>query len=239
MIQPMKYPGGKGKTYQHIINLMPPHRVYIETHLGGGAVLRNKRPAEHSIGIDADERVVAQWRARTADPPTDTAYPDLELICGRAEEFLARYSFLGDELVYVDPPYHPETRRQPRVYRCDYDVEDHVELLSLLARLPCPVIVSGYAHPLYDELLGGWNQRTFQAKTHTDVRTETLWFNFEPPDQLHDSRHRGDNFRERQTLKRRMERLQDRVRAMDPAERHAFAQWLHDTYPVAPRSISV
>ncbi|ODS31873.1 MAG: D12 class N6 adenine-specific DNA methyltransferase, partial [Candidatus Scalindua rubra] len=24
---------------------MPPHEVYIETHLGGGAVMRNKRPS--------------------------------------------------------------------------------------------------------------------------------------------------------------------------------------------------
>lgn len=227
----MKYPGGKGKTFQHVINLMPPHRVYIETHLGGGAVLRHKTPAARSIGIDADERVVARWRAADG-----FERPEVELIHGRAEEFLGRYAFLGDELVYVDPPYHPETRRQPRVYRHDYDVEDHAALLSLLARLPCKVIVSGYAHPMYDELLTGWNQTTFQAKTHVDVRTETLWFNYDPPDMLHDPRHRGHTFRERQTLKRRMERLQDRVRAMDPTERAAFSQWLHETYPPAPRS---
>jgi len=35
----MRYLGGKGKTYQRIINLMPPRRVYIETHLGGGGSL--------------------------------------------------------------------------------------------------------------------------------------------------------------------------------------------------------
>ena len=31
----MNYPGGKGGVYQRLINLMPPHEVYIETHLGG------------------------------------------------------------------------------------------------------------------------------------------------------------------------------------------------------------
>ena len=36
----MTYPGGKGGNgfYQKIINLIPPHDVYIETHLGGGAI---------------------------------------------------------------------------------------------------------------------------------------------------------------------------------------------------------
>ena len=36
----MRYPGGKGKCYQHIINLMPMHDTYIETHLGGGEPYR-------------------------------------------------------------------------------------------------------------------------------------------------------------------------------------------------------
>ena len=136
MIRRMKYPGGKGKTYQHVINLMPPHRVYIETHVGGGAVLRHKLPAARSIAIDADDRVIAHWRAM--------ALPGVQLVHGRAEDFLARHAFEGDELVYVDPPYHPETRRQPRIYRHEYGAADHEALLALLATLPCRVIVSPF-----------------------------------------------------------------------------------------------
>ena len=47
----MRYPGGKGKCYQHIINVLPPHPTYIETHLGGGAVLLHKKPARMSVGV--------------------------------------------------------------------------------------------------------------------------------------------------------------------------------------------
>jgi hypothetical protein len=43
----MVYAGGKNGAgvYQTIINLMPPHDVYIEPFLGGGAIMRQKRPA--------------------------------------------------------------------------------------------------------------------------------------------------------------------------------------------------
>jgi len=54
----MKYPGGKGQTFQKSINLMPPHDVYIETHLGGGAVIRNKKPARRNIGLEIDPKVI-------------------------------------------------------------------------------------------------------------------------------------------------------------------------------------
>lgn len=219
----MRYPGGKGKTYQHVINVMPPHRVYIETHLGGGAVMSYKRPAVRNIGIDADPKAVAAWLTKKIT--------GVELVCGRAEDFLARYEFCGDELVYSDPPYHPRTRRRARVYNCDYSVEDHERLLTLLASLPCMVILSGYANSLYGDALAGWRTRTFRAKTHTDVREETLWFNFEPPQILHDSRFLGDDFRARQTTRRRLLRLQNKVKRMPPIERAVFSQWLSAAYP--------
>jgi len=50
------YPGGKngGGAYQTLINLMPPHSVYVEPFLGSGAVMRMKRPAGVNIGLDLD-----------------------------------------------------------------------------------------------------------------------------------------------------------------------------------------
>jgi DNA adenine methylase len=219
----MQYPGGKGKTYQHVINLMPPHRVYIETHLGGGAVLRNKKPAERNIGIELHPRVFEAWKSK--------AVPHLELVHGRAEDFLEQFAFTGHELVYVDPPFVPSTRRRPRVYTHDYTEHDHVRLLELLLKLPCKVILSGYANSLYAQKLAHWQQRTFDAKTHVGVRAETLWFNYQPPASLHDSRYLGENFRDREIRKRRLQRMQDRLARLDPTERAAVAQWLHDSYP--------
>lgn len=224
----MRYPGGKGKTFQNVINVMPPHDVYIETHLGGGAVMRHKKPARENIGIDVDARVIEAWHK--------LGVPGVSLMCVRAEEFLRSYPFSGNELIYADPPYHPATRRRERVYAHDYSHMEHEHLLRILRALPCKVLISGYAHPLYEEMLATWNTQTFRAKTHTDVRLETVWFNYEPPTLLHDCRYLGANFRQRHTVKRRLQRLQDKFKSMDFLERSAFIEWLNREYATPSRS---
>ena len=218
----MRYPGGKGKCFQHLINLMPAHNTYIESHLGGGAVLRNKAPAERSIGIDKDPLVISEWNKR---------YFELcELIQADATEYLRNYEFKGNELIYSDPPYVPSTRRRLRVYKHDYTIVDHEHLLKTLKSLPCMVILSGYDNDIYNDTLTGWRKEVFMAKTHTDIRQECVWLNFDPPKKLHDATHLGSNFRERQTIKRRQERLHERIRNMDPLERSELMQWLSTTY---------
>jgi hypothetical protein len=221
----MRYPGGKGRSYQRIINLMPPHRVYIETHLGGGAVLRHKRPAQRSIGIERDPLVIRRWRQH---PPADM---HTEILEGDAVAFLRMFPFEGDELVYSDPPYVRATRRRAHCYRFDYDDEDHVALLTELRRLACPVIVSGYASDLYREFLEGWQTQVFSAASHTGLRTETVWFNFELPERLHDHRFIGDDFRERERMRRRVDRWVARLERMAPVERNALIGAVTERFP--------
>lgn len=212
----MRYPGGKGRAYPRLINLMPQHRIYIETHLGGGAVLRNKRPAERSIGIEIDPRVVAAWRERP--PPV----PNLQIVEGDALAFLRQHTFAGDELVYADPPYLRATRRaRGRFYRYDYDDDDHVALLDALRTLPCAVMLSGYPSDLYSRVLVDWKTHVLPVATQAGLTTETLWCNFEQPEQLHDHRFVGDDFRDRERVRRRVNRWLGRLERMEPNERNA------------------
>ncbi len=219
MIRPMNFPGGKGKCFQRLINLMPPHTTYIESHLGGGAVLRHKLPAEQNIGIDMDESIISRWRSEHPGRCT--------LVHADAVSFLENYAFTGGELVYADPPYLPSERRRSKIYRHEYDESEHVRLLTLLKSLPCMVMLSGYDSLMYREHLADWRMVTFPAKTHVDVRNECVWMNFTPPTILHDASHLGDSFRDRQTVKRRLERAVARFGRMDPTERHHLLQLLN------------
>jgi DNA adenine methylase len=214
----MRYPGGKGRSYPQLINLMPRHSAYVETHLGGGAVMRHKRPAERQIGIEVDPAVVAGWRSEGELP--------FELIEADAVSWLQSNSLAEGTLIYADPPYLPSTRKQERVYRFDYTEQDHHVLLEVLKEQPCKVMISGYRSRLYDDSLKGWNRNSFLAKAHDGLREETIWFNFEPPSELHDADHLGCTFRERETISRRRTRLERRIGSLSLPEQHALLGWL-------------
>jgi len=140
----MNYPGSKNHVYQKIINLIPPHRIYIEAFAGGGAVLRNKRPAAGNIAIDADTSALEQLRSTIAE--NGELAQATQFIRADAIAWLSAYQFQGDEFVYADPPYLMATRRQHRqIYRCELGEEgQHLALLNCLKSLPCAVMISGY-----------------------------------------------------------------------------------------------
>jgi hypothetical protein len=195
---------------QPIIALMPPHDTYIETHLGGGAIMKRKPAARYNIGIDLDARALERFQC---DYPVKTIH-------GCAHRFLAKYPFTGRELVYSDPPYLLQTRTSGRRYRFDYHERDHVELLKQLGRLPCPVILSGYPSALYDEWLGDWQTLELQVMNQAGVRTEKLWFNF-TPERFFWASFAGRNFTDRQRIKRKTDNWARRYRDLPPAERLA------------------
>ena len=219
----MAYPGGKGRAYQRIISLMPPHATYIETHLGAGSILRRKRPARRSFAIDIDERVVAGSRARRM--------AGVELVHGCAIRFLREFDFHGDELVYSDPPYWPEARRRARCYRHDYTREDHLELLTTLAALPCRVMLSGYPNPAYEAALTGWMRHRVLNQTQAGPVEEALWTNFTPDHRFHDYSYVGCDFRERERIRRCRQTQVERLRKASPIERAAMLSDIVDTFP--------
>ncbi|MCP4987111.1 MAG: DNA adenine methylase, partial [Colwellia sp.] len=175
---------------------MPPHEVYIETHLGGGGIMRNKLPAERNIGIEIDPKVIDLWREDNS--------LEIELIHGDAIGCLKSYEFTGNELIYCDPPYVRETRKKrAKIYKYEYTVEQHLELLEVIKTLPCKVMISGYESTLYRETLKDWHIYIFRAGCHKGMGTEWLWMNYAAPVELHDYRYLGDTFRQREKIKKK------------------------------------
>ena len=223
----MTYPGGKGSSYQKIINLIPPHRVYIETHLGAGSVLKNKLPAKQNFGIDIDPQVCHMLA-------TNVAYNEASACCSIVNSdavcWLNSYHFVGDEFIYSDPPYVKSSRRSQRdLYRFEYTDQDHKKLLTLLKSLPCKIMISGYWSDLYDDMLVGWEVYKYQAQTRGGrMANEYLWMNYRPPNKLHDYRYLGENFRDRERIKRKKKRWAKKFEKMPILERQVILSALND-----------
>jgi len=240
----MNYPGGKNGAgvYQKIINQMPPHKVYIEAFLGGGAIMRYKRPTKINIGIDKDPVVIHQWN--------QWGYPGIDIHQGDALEWLSPrkrfYSILEhlvskyiqepDTLIYLDPPYLMSTRSSQReIYYCEMTDQDHVRLLEIITQLNCMVMVSGYWSEMYANALHDWRTVTFQAQTRGGrTATEWLWMNYPEPGRLHDYQYLGENYRERERIKRKAHRWvhgKNGLTNLPRLERYAIIAAIDETFP--------
>lgn len=93
-----------------------------------------------------------------------------------AVDLIKRYS-RQSVLIYADPPYILATRTTSS-YKHEMTEDNHAELLKVLDKHPCPVVLSGYAHPMYDERLQHWRRETKRAKAEAGaIREEVLWIN--------------------------------------------------------------
>jgi DNA adenine methylase len=88
-------------------------------------------------------------------------------------------------LFYVDPPYMFDVRSQKRKagdlyhgYKHELEDDDHVALLAQLRACQGMVVLSGYAHALYDDVLTDWRRVTKATQAdRREAREEVLWIN--------------------------------------------------------------
>lgn len=215
------YPGGKGGdgVYQRIISQFPPHETYVEAFVGGGAILRHKRPSVNTVVIDLDSDVMDFWKK---NPLQLHGY---RWLCGDALEWLeVEGSKLREwDLVYFDPPYLMETRSSKNpMYRHEMTVKDHERLLNIALGLKCRVAVSGYWSQLYNDTLREWRAICFTAQTRKGIATEYVWMNYPEPVELHDYRYLGCDYRERERIKKKKTRWLNKLQNMNPQERYAL-----------------
>jgi hypothetical protein len=214
--------------------------VYVEPFLGGAAIMLRKRPAEVSIGIDLDERAVDRAVTATSGGVVPLV-PGCTFIVGDGISYLAGLSRAAgvDTFVYCDPPYMMQTRRQQRrLYRYELVDADHADLLAVLVRLPCRVMVSGYPSDLYDRALSGWSTIDYRVVTRCGLLAlERLWMNYSPPTVLHDYRHLGRDYRERERIRKMHRRWVARLGRMNQAERLALQGAIAEAWPATSQMV--
>ena len=149
--------------------------------------------------------------------------------------FLESYAFTGLELVYCDPPYVISTRSKTKHgcggylrYRFEMADVDHRRFLRAIQDLPCRVMVSGYDSPMYQAALKTWIHSTYQDMTRKGLKTESLWCNFEPPEELHDYSYAGKDYRDRERIKRLVAREIARLNRRPPLDRRVLLAAIAD-----------
>lgn len=210
--------------YEQIAALMPPHDLYIEPFVGSGALLAGKDLAPRSIALDRNAMTIRLLK-ECLTPADNPHPPNIELIHGDGLAYLAQLkpAGLGRVLLYVDPAsLHCTTTSRNGHAREQADV-DHAVLAAVLTRLAeqgCAVIIAGSPLPLYDVLFADWKTREFEVILRAGVRTEKIWFNFEPG-ASHFPTFAGKDRTDRQRIKRKADRWAENFRVLPPAERQA------------------
>lgn len=87
-------------------------------------------------------------------------------------------------LFYLDPPYVPQTRAAPSVYRCEMSLADHAAFLDCAIELKGKAMISGYECELYADRLKNWTRHEFDLPNHAAGGAnkrrmrEIVWCNF-------------------------------------------------------------
>lgn len=97
------------------------------------------------------------------------------------KDFINRYNH-KDVVLYVDPPYVPESRVVSKSYEYELSYIDHCDLLTELQRTKSRVLLSGYLNTLYSERLSDWimikNKPRVKSSSNKTSATEVVWMNY-------------------------------------------------------------
>ena len=230
------YFGGKGGsgTYQTIINQLPQHLTYVSGFMGLDAILRKKQPARFNIGIEINPDIVAIWN-NAHFPTTQLAPSQLTVLQSSFFSIDLPCFYEPSTLLYLDPPYTLQQRKSSNRYPFEITLEQHRQLLERILQLPCMVALSCYDSPLYKQYLGEWRKINFESVTRGGtMATETLYMNYPAvaPNQLHDTRFLGANYRTREVTRKRLDTIHRKIDRLDNNERALLFTELRKHHPL-------
>ena len=86
--------------------------------------------------------------------------------CKDAAEIIALYD-KPNHVIYCDPPYIASTRKgNGKDYEHEMTDTQHEAFLKQCLKAESAVVISGYNNELYQDLLAGWELRTFETVCH-------------------------------------------------------------------------
>lgn len=214
------YFGGKEASgvYQKIINCIRPHKTFASLFLGNDAVIRYIKPCEATIGIDLDPKVIEKWK--------NLNIPNLSLIRADGIKYLSEMSMQPGTVIFADPPYPLISRKSSRkVYRFEMEDKDHLRFLEVAKEKAntCDFLICTYENDMYKKALKDWNLIKYTSQTRKGPATEFLYMNYDLKDGLlHDYSYLGEDFIDRQRIKRKINRFVQKLGNLPASEMNAI-----------------
>lgn len=189
---------------QFIINHIPPHNTFIEAFAGSAVIARNIYDGQVILLIDKDEEITTKLSFYSGD--------NTEVFNSCFIDFLTQNLLFWDPkeiFIYADPPYPFNSRKQQKeLYKCEMSDDDHIKLLSNLNKVKCNVMISTRENEIYNEMLKDWTKLEFETVDRGGKAIEQIFVNYPVPLQkLHTYKFIGNDFTERQFLKRKKRNL--------------------------------
>ncbi len=224
MNKPFKsYNGGKAGngTYQQIINHIPKHDVFVDAMVGNGGIFFNLKLPGLTVINDVDSCIIEKYRSLTVKNDDSGHGRSITIENDDYAGIIAKYDdMIRKVFFYFDPPYLKETRKsQKDLYKFEWTEDDHIIFLNKALTVRNDVMISHYPCALYDSILHEWITHDFESQTRNGKAIERIYMNYPKPDVLQDFRYLGKDYRERQRIKRKIERQLQKLKNMPSDER--------------------
>ena len=226
----MYYPGNKNipGLIQKIVNQIPPCTDFYELYAGSAAVSKLLSVLEISYVRyhlnDLDQEITVKY-----DYPAGSRVTSVPAV-----EMLKTLKYLedpGNIFVFIDPPYHFDSRpNNLHLYKFELTNDDHVQLLSAVQDLNYNCMIIHPQCDLYDRSLKSWRTVQLKVRYHNKTSLENLYMNYPGPVQLLTYGMYGTDCWDRQRIKRKGDRLVQKLLSLPEAERNYILNRLSTSF---------
>lgn len=208
-------------SFQQIMNEIPPVDKVIIGFLGNCPLFEYFSGKVDTIAYERSAKTIQDyWSNHPGNIINADVLPQLPQLLSTASAGAATF-------VYFDPPYLLDTRKSnKKVYEFEMSKDDHIYLLDQVTQPEVSaldkVAISCYDNKLYAEKLKGWRKKQWQVSTRNGTAIETLYMNYDTPKRLFTYDFLGNDRTDRQRIKRKISRIQNRLQELEPREAQAI-----------------
>jgi site-specific DNA-adenine methylase len=235
------YPGAKtgSGVMQLLMNNIPEHSVFVDMCAGSGAVgfTVNELCSSTVVLCEKYQPVFNQLILKSTSIPIKNKFEKIYVKHIDSIEFyydrvLDNSNNFDETFFYLDPPYLKTTRRdQKNIYGCEWSEKDHCRMLTLANLISkytmANIMINHYDCQLYREYLRGWETKEYKTMTRGGIATDKIWMNYDITKlNLAVTDFVGDDFKDRQRIKRRKISFLNKFKNMPIHERQSILQYI-------------